>query len=202
MKFQVSYIIDVIINNFLFSAKLWINIKISLGLANKMTVTRVMLKQLCQETTERFKSPTKFKMNKCPTNIIVRVLILASLPYSSTLNLPSGDPAPGRSPGPPINIINKNLEGIGDKLETNIKIPIDDTIYDEVTTNDEIATTAVSEASVSERIVGDACAFARIPSDSEDIVTLSERNSDINVTFTHSVFEAEELVRGFDYEGK
>ncbi|CAH2090756.1 unnamed protein product [Euphydryas editha] len=157
-------------------------------------------KQCQAVVTKRFKNPTKFKMNGCRTNIIVMVIILASLPYSSTLNLPSGDPAPGRSPGPPIETFKDELD-LKNKLDTNIEVPGDETAYDEVTTNDEIST-VVSESSVSERIVGDACGYARIPSDSDDIVTLSERDSDVNLTFSHSVFETDELVKGVLYDGK
>ncbi|CAH0730051.1 unnamed protein product, partial [Brenthis ino] len=161
-----------------------------------MTNTNVMSTQKqCQAIlTKRFKNPTKFKMNKSLITIIT-VIILALLPYSSTLSLPSGDPAPGRSPGPPTF---KNVDI--DHLETNLEVP-DETVYDEVTTNDEISST-VSESSVSELTVGDACSFASIPSDSDGIVTLSERNSDINVTISHSVFETDELVKGVIYDGK
>nr|XP_026487275.1 uncharacterized protein LOC113394250 [Vanessa tameamea] len=165
-----------------------------------MTVKNAMPTQKqCQAViTKRFKNPTKFKMNRYRTNIIVIVIILASLPYSSTLNLPSGDPAPGRSPGPPLETFKENLDPKG-KPETNIEVPVDETIYDEVTTIDEITTT-VSESSVSERTVDDACGYARIPSDSDDIVTLSERNSDLNLTISHSIFETAELVKGVLYD--
>lgn len=164
-----------------------------------MTITHAMPSQKqCQAIlTKRFKNPTKFKMNRSPI-IILTVIILALLPYSSTLNLPSGDPAPGRSPGPPTyKEIDK--EESNREIETNLEVS-DDT-YDEVTTTDEVSST-VSEPSVSERTVGDACSFARIPSDSNGIVTLSERNSDINVTVSHSVFETEELVKGVIYDGE
>ncbi|CAH2222340.1 jg1263, partial [Pararge aegeria aegeria] len=104
--------------------------------------------------------------------------------------LPSGDPAPGRSPGPPFD----------EKLESNIEVAVDETVYNEITTTDEVPTT-VSEASVSERTV-DACAYALFPSDSDNIVTLSERNSAVNLSVSHSVFDSEELVRGVVYDGK
>lgn len=166
-----------------------------------MILTNAMQTQKqCQAViTKRFKNPTKFKMNGCRTNIIIMVIILASLPYSSTLNLPSGDPAPGRSPGPPLETFKEDVE-VKNKLETNIEVPGDETVFDEATTNDDLST-VVSESSVSER-VGDACGYARVPSDSDDIVTLSERDSDVNLTFSHSVFEVDELVKGVLYDGK
>ncbi|KPJ16579.1 hypothetical protein RR48_02337 [Papilio machaon] len=136
-------------------------------------------------------------------------IILASLPYSCTLSLPSGDPAPGRSPGPPINFEHdvlqdkENLKYIDDELETSLGVPVEDAaIYDETTTNDIETTTKSEVVSVSEMAIGDTCAFARIPSDSADIVTLSETDSDINLTVSHAVFDADELVRGVIYDGK
>lgn len=164
-----------------------------------MTITHAMPSQKqCQAIlTKRFKNPTKFKMNRSPI-IILTVIILALLPYSSTLNLPSGDPAPGRSPGPPTY---KEIDKEENNREIETNLEVSDDTYDEVTTTDEVSST-VSEPSVSERTVGDACSFARIPSDSNGIVTLSERNSDINVTVSHSVFETEELVKGVIYDGE
>lgn len=106
---------------------------------------------------------------------LTTVVILASLPCS-TLTLP-GDPAPGRSPGPPVTTENFD--------------------YDETTTEDATIE-GVSEIGD----VSDACAFARIPSDSGDIVTLSDDDCDVNLTVSHPVFEAEELVRGVVYDGK
>lgn len=168
-----------------------------------MILTNAMkTRKQCQAViTKRFKNPTKFKMNGCRTNIIILVIILASLPYSSTLNLPSGDPAPGRSPGPPLETFKEvEVKNKLESLETNIEVPGDETVFDEATTNDDLST-VVSESSVSER-VGDACGYARVPSDSDDIVTLSERDSDVNLTFSHSVFEVDELVKGVLYDGK
>ncbi|CAG4946493.1 unnamed protein product [Parnassius apollo] len=148
-------------------------------------------------------------MNRCVVNVMAAIIILASLPYSSALSLPIGDPAPGRSPGPPVVNGNgfqdksTNFKYIDENIETRLGIPVEEAErYDHTTTND-IETTTVSEVvSVSEKTIGDACAFARIPSDSADIVTLGERDSDINLTVSHPVFEADELVRGVVYDGK
>lgn len=148
-----------------------------------MTATNPMLTM----QPNKHQNPTKLKMNSIPTSVIAAVVILASLPYTTTLNLPSGDPAPGRSPGPP--------------FDENSNIDVPDEVFDEITTTDEIPTTAlVSEASV-ERMV-DACEYAKLPSDSDGIVTLSERNSDVNLTVSHSVFDSDELVKGVVYDGK
>lgn len=140
------------------------------------------------------RKPTKFKMNGYSINFLMTVIILASLPYSSTLSLPSGDPAPGRSPGPP------KLE---DKEATDDKVIPE--VYDETTTSEDvIEVTTVSDVEVSERTVdiSDACAFARIPSDSDEIVTVSDEDSDVNLTLSHPVFETDELVRGVVYDGE
>lgn len=141
------------------------------------------------------KNPTKYKMRRCSLSFMTTVIILASLPYSCTLSLPSGDPAPGRSPGPPKEIYK----------ETELKEGIDKVtdVYDETTTSDEVLEiTTVGDVSVSERTVGDACAFARIPSDSDEIVTVSDQDSEVNLTVTHPVFDADELVRGVIYDGE
>lgn len=124
---------------------------------------------------------------------IIAVVILVLLPYSSTLSLPSGDPAPGRSPGPP-KLEDAKVDGT---VVATVEEPLD---YD--TTTEEVESTTVSDVSVSEKTVGDACAFARIPSDSEEVVTLDVSDSDVNLTVSHPVFEAEELVRGVVYDGK
>lgn len=129
-------------------------------------------------------------------NFLMVIVILASLPYSSTLSLPNGDPAPGRSPGPPT--FDEKEVSTDDKV---LDIPEN---YDETTTIDEVVPTTTISEEVSERTVdiSDACAFARIPSDSDDIVTLSDKDSDVNLTLSHPVFEADELVRGVVYDGK
>ncbi|PZC78725.1 hypothetical protein B5X24_HaOG217183 [Helicoverpa armigera] len=150
----------------------------------------------CQTVKSNMKNPTKFKMNRITVNFLMTIVILALLPYSSTLSLPNGDPAPGRSPGPP-QLDDKEVAS-DDKA---IEIP---EVYDETTTSEEvIEVTTVSEV-VSERTVdiSDACAFARIPSDSDDIVTLSDADSHVNLTLSHPVFEADQLVRGVVYDGK
>lgn len=150
----------------------------------------------CLTVKSNMKKPTKFKMNRISINFLITIVILASLPYSSTLSLPNGDPAPGRSPGPPQ--LDEKEVSTDDKV---IEIP---EVYDETTTSEEVVeVTTVSEI-VSERTVdiSDACAFARIPSDSDDIVTLSDEDSDVNLTLSHPVFEADELVRGVVYDGK
>ncbi|XP_026733871.1 uncharacterized protein LOC113498129 isoform X2 [Trichoplusia ni] len=138
--------------------------------------------------------PTKSKMNRFSTNFLMTIVILALLPYSSTLSLPNGDPAPGRSPGPPI---------AEDEVATDNKVIEIPDVYDETTTVDDVEVTTVS-AEVSEKTVdiSDACAFARIPSDSDDIVTLSDEDSDVNLTLSHPVFETDELVRGVVYDGE
>lgn len=119
---------------------------------------------------------TKYKMNRITVKFRITMIILASLPYSSAVSLPNGDPAPGRSPGPP-------TEGPS---------------YEE-TANFGVEETTVSATSVD---MDDVCVFARVASDSGDVVTLSEDDSDVNLTFSHSVFEVEELVRGVVYDGK
>ncbi|CAB3220333.1 unnamed protein product [Arctia plantaginis] len=132
-------------------------------------------------------------MNGYTINTLMIIVILASLPYSSTLSLPSGDPAPGRSPGPPT---------IEEKETTDDKIA---PIYDETTTSEDvIEVTTVSEVGVSDKTVdvSDACAFARIPSDSDEIVTVGDEDSDVNLTLSHPVFETDELVRGVVYDGE
>lgn len=165
-------------------------------------MTYVYLKQRCKNIHRK-----QNKMNRYIVNLITATIILASLPYC-TLSLPSGDPAPGRSPGPPIydrDVLQDkgNLKYIDDELETSLGVPVEEAaIYDETTTNDIETTTKSEVVSVSEKAIGDACAFARIPSDSADIVTLSEKDSDINVTVSHAVFDAEQLVRGVIYDGK
>lgn len=177
--------------------------------------------------------------------LIITVTIVAFLPYSSSLSIPNGDPAPGRSPGPPTEQqIFESFDLDQESLETDLKTHIDDIIleeerdddqnvgkivrkyddvvsttdlvYDDATIVDEIeVTTAIEDVSSassyqekedfvgSERtVLSNACAFARTPSDSADVVTLSDSESDINFTVTHSVFDTEELVRGVVYEGK
>uniref|UniRef100_A0A2H1VCY5 SFRICE_009783 n=1 Tax=Spodoptera frugiperda TaxID=7108 RepID=A0A2H1VCY5_SPOFR len=147
----------------------------------------------CQTVQRNMKKPTKFKMNRISINFLMTIAILALLPYSSTLSLPNGDPAPGRSPGPP--------EVEDKEVSTDDKVIEVGEVYDETTTSEEVEVTTVSEV-VSERTVdiSDACAFARIPSDSDDIVTLSEDDSDVNLTLSHPVFETDELVRGVVYD--
>ncbi|CAH4032971.1 unnamed protein product [Pieris brassicae] len=112
----------------------------------------------------------KYNMNRCPIHILLPILTII-LPYISTLNLPSGDPAPGRSPGPPFSEIED---------------------YDETTTS-EVTTV---------QVITDACEYARISSESEQIVTLSETESDVKLTVSHPVFDTAELVRGVVYDGK
>ncbi|KAJ8713722.1 hypothetical protein PYW07_014092 [Mythimna separata] len=142
------------------------------------------------------KKPTKFKMNRISVNFLMTIVILASLPYSSTLSLPNGDPAPGRSPGPPE--VDEKEVSTDDKV---LDIP---EVYDETTTSEEVVEVTTVSDVVSERTVdfSDACAFARIPSDSDDIVTLSDQDSDVNLTLSHPVFEADELVRGVVYDAR
>lgn len=121
---------------------------------------------------------TKLKM-LCSVNLLA-IVILAMLPYISTLTLPSGDPAPGRSPGPP------------DVEETTVAVT--DVEYDETTVED--VTTVSAEVTVS------ACAFARIPSESDEVVTISDKDSEVNLTVSHAVFETDQLVRGVVYDGE
>lgn len=109
------------------------------------------------------------------------IVILTSLPYTS-LSLPNGDPAPGRSPGPPTDLSNLDLKD--DEIKAILSV-------------DYETTTGGEEAEVE-----DACAFARTPSESGNVVTLSEEDSDVNVTVTHPVFDAEELVLGVVYDGE
>ncbi|CAK1544853.1 unnamed protein product [Leptosia nina] len=118
------------------------------------------------------KSIQRFTMNRCPTQILLPILTIL-LPYISTLNLPSGDPAPGRSPGPPF-YENMDLD------------------YEETTTNE--ATTM--------EVMSDACKYERISSESEQVVTLSDADSEVNLTVNHAVFDTAELVRGVVYDGK
>ncbi|XP_063382139.1 uncharacterized protein LOC134668629 [Cydia fagiglandana] len=111
---------------------------------------------------------TKLTMRLCSVNLLAAT-ILACLPYISTLTLPSGDPAPGRSPGPP---------------ESELYVTLD------TVENVTDVTTEMSE-------VEDACAFAR---SEREVVTLSETDSEVNLTVEHAVFETEQLVRGVVYE--
>lgn len=108
-------------------------------------------------------------MNKFRVKVLTTLVILTLLPYSSGLNLPNGDPAPGRSPGPPL--------------------------YDDTTT-ETAETTTLDEG------LDDACAVARIPSDSEEVVTLSNDDSEVNLTISHDVFDTNELVKGVVYDGE
>ncbi|KAJ2943546.1 hypothetical protein O0L34_g16654 [Tuta absoluta] len=140
-------------------------------------------------------------MKKRTLNVLTTLFILALLPYSSTLTLPSGDPAPGRSPGPPENI-EIEPKDIFKKVEDTDEVPVEvvatsepDDVYDETTTTEEVITT-VSEVDT----VSDACAFVRLPN--EEIVTVNEFDSDVNITVSHPVFDAEELVKGVVYDGK
>lgn len=163
-----------------------------------MKTREMSTQEQCQPIVEsRLQRIQLSKMNRSTIKSVVTIIILVSLPYISTLNLPSGDPAPGRSPGPPF-LTEHNID-VEENLESNLEVPVDE-VYDEVTTNE--VTTTLSETSVSDRIMSDACAFAKIPSDSDEIVTLSEKDSDINLTVSHSVFETNELVRGVVYDGK
>lgn len=175
--------------------------------------TSVMLRQLKltqhrQTIKAKRQNPTKFKMKPCSLNFTTAIIILVLLPYSSTLSLPSGDPAPGRSPGPPelepfdadvkVQNADTNIEAPTEEV-TNVEGP--EETYDETTTSEDIEMTTVSEV-VSETTVSDACAFARIPSDSDNIVTLSDEESEVNLTVSHPVFETDELIRGVVYDGK
>ncbi|CAG9794071.1 unnamed protein product [Diatraea saccharalis] len=140
------------------------------------------------------KSPTRMKLS-------ILVLILVTLPYSSTLSLPSGDPAPGRSPGPP----DLNADDVTElKAEATVKVATNlEPDYDTSTMLEDIELTTVSDISVSERtVMGDACAFARIPGDSDEVVTVGTGDSDVNLTVSHPVFETAEIVRGVVYDGK
>ncbi|VVC99012.1 unnamed protein product [Leptidea sinapis] len=87
---------------------------------------------------------TKHKTYK--KHILIPILVIL-LPYSLAINLPSGDPAPGRSPGPPIN------DEISDK-STNIEVA--EVFYDETTESD--VTTVEAIISVDD----DACAYAKV----------------------------------------
>lgn len=149
-----------------------------------MTFNTPTIRHLKPQLKTKRNNPKKFKMKRCILKFIT-VLFIATLPYSSTLSLPSGDPAPGRSPGPPQD--NK----VDDSISTT------DTVYDDTTIVNDVEATTVSDTSDI-----DACAFARIPSDSDDIVTVSELDSDVNLTVSHPVFDTEELVRGVVYDGK
>lgn len=120
------------------------------------------------------------------SRIAAIVIIVTVLPYSSTLTLPNGDPAPGRSPGPPDSKVDLKVE--------DVKPSID---YVESTTVEAVETTV----SVISDVI-DSCAFAQVPSDSDEVLTLSVEESDVNVTVTHSVFETGELVKGVVYDGK
>lgn len=152
----------------------------------------------------------EMKRKKCANRTnrgagLMAVIILASLPYSSALSLPSGDPAPGRSPGPPAVDFQGDLQNSRrpkHDLGTDVDAPLDADVYDETTTNEYETTTAGDTLNGGDGAIGDACAYARIPSDSGDIVTLSESDSDVNLTISHSVFDAGELVRGVVYDGK
>lgn len=153
----------------------------------------------------RWHSKTRDKPNPLRTKMhprigIIVVAILVLLPYSS-ISLPSGDPAPGRSPGPPQLQPDEEVKADGTDRVATVEESID---YDASTTtpSEELDVTTVSEV-VSERTtVGDACAFARIPSDSDELVTLDVRESDVNLTVSHPVFETEELIRGVVYDGE
>ncbi|CAG4963024.1 unnamed protein product [Colias eurytheme] len=129
-------------------------------------------------------------MNRCPIHIILPIFAIL-LPYTSTLNLPSGDPAPGRSPGPPFaeTKLEGNQELPIDTFDDNLELPIE--IYDETTTD---MTTV--------EVIGDACDYARIPSDSAEVVTLGDSESEVNLTVSHPVFDVAELVRGVVYDGE
>ncbi|CAH0398916.1 unnamed protein product [Chilo suppressalis] len=132
------------------------------------------------------------------TRLSFVMLILVLLPYSSTLSLPSGDPAPGRSPGPP-ELEDDEVPDL--KVEATIKAATNiEPDYDTSTTFEDVELTTISDFSVSERTVGDACAFARIPSDSDEVVTIGSGDSDVNLTVSHPVFEAAEIVRGVVYD--
>ncbi|KOB77195.1 putative stage IV sporulation protein YqfD [Operophtera brumata] len=147
-----------------------------------------------QSITQKWHKPTKLKMYRCTVHFLMAIVILTSLPYTS-LSLPNGDPAPGRSPGPPIDepIDSNPVENVDLKVEEAKTILSVD--YEETTTVEAVEVTSASE-------IEDACAFARIPSESDEIVTLSAEDSEVNVTVTHPVFEAEELVRGVMYDDK
>lgn len=134
---------------------------------------------------QRWQNVADSKMNRCTAQslMLLVILILTSLPYSS-MSLPNGDPAPGRSPGPPK--LDPKAEDIGLSLD-----------YDS-TTEQSVGVSTVSDVAED----NDACAFARVPSDSDSIVTLSEDDSDVNLTVTHPAFETAELVRGVLYDGK
>lgn len=125
-------------------------------------------------------------MYRSTVHFLMTVVILTSLPYTS-LSLPNGDPAPGRSPGPPTDVdALDNLDLKADEIKAILSVDYEATTEFEVTSVE----------------VEDACDFARIPSGSGDIVTLSSDDSDVNVTVTHPVFDAEELVRGVVYDGE
>lgn len=136
-----------------------------------------------------------------PLTLLKAAVILTLLPYTSTSTLPSSDPAPGRSPGPPLDVdvqtedvkLTEETETVNPELET----------YDESTTGGEVVdmtTTEVNEVTSESEIVN-ACAYAHLASE-DDVVTLSVSDSDVNLTLSHPVFEAEELVRGVVYEGE
>lgn len=148
-----------------------------------MTSNSPTIRHLKPQLKMKRNNPKKFKMKRSLVKFIT-VLFIATLPYSSTLSLPSGDPAPGRSPGPPQD----------DKADDSMSTT--DAVYDDTTISDVEVTTVSDTSDI------DACAFARIPSDSDDIVTISELDSDVNLTISHPVFDTEELVKGVVYDGK
>lgn len=155
--------------------------------------------------------------NNIKRSLIITISILASLPYSSSLSLPNGDPAPGRSPGPP-NILPINdqndiipiITGINDDEHVDIQQNSDeinptDTIYDDSTASDvvtEVTTDGGIDNDSEKFVVGDACDYARTPSDSDNVITLANNESDVNFSVSHTVFDTEYLVKGVVYEGK
>jgi hypothetical protein len=151
--------------------------------------------------TKKWRSKTiqRGKLNKesIGMRLSFLVIILVLLPYSSTLSLPNGDPAPGRSPGPPKLEAEDPQEAGTERVETNIEPD-----YDASTTVGDVELTTISDFSVSEKTVDDACAFARIPTDSDEVVTINDGDSDVNLTVSHPVFETAELIRGVVYDGK
>ncbi|KAG7295880.1 hypothetical protein JYU34_020964 [Plutella xylostella] len=136
--------------------------------------------------------PTKMKTQRFSVRFITSIIILAALPYSKSLSLPSGDPAPGRSPGPP----EIDPYDLSDK-DVLISVNTDRSVDYEETTSSSVVTELSTVSEVSGGAGGDACAYARA---GEVVVTLGVKESDINLSLSHSVFETEELVRGVVYE--
>lgn len=127
--------------------------------------------------------------------VVFLAILLPGCCKSFSLNhgdFSNGDPAPGRSPGPP-----RAEEFVSEEyLQSSFE---EDTFKAETTTSSQTVTQESTTKVDGNGAVADFCKGGKFEGNIKEV---EPGESQLNLTFEHATFKSTELVRGLTYEGK